>query len=40
MFNLEACIEKYYLRFLIFMFVLGFLYLNFGDRIQIKSKQD
>jgi len=35
MFSLEALIEKYYFRILIFLFILGWLYLNYGDRIQI-----
>lgn len=32
MLYLEACIEKHYLKFLIFMFVLGWLYMYYGNK--------
>ncbi len=32
MLYLEACIERHYLRILIFFFILGWLYLYFGNK--------
>ncbi len=38
MFSIEACIEKHYLKILIFLFVLGWLYLYFLNQREERIK--